>query len=359
MKMRARSKRLKLCQRTGFPAVFTLLCILAFSVAPVAWGAAPDPGRPVTLKDFVHARELETKLEGALCRFPIDAEIYEGLIQSQNRDLAVFNSGGELVPFVVLPMSPVYDTSASRSDLAVPFFELPPEGGPQSGSEKPAPVDVYVRTGADGQVVEIKGSPTRGDSLDRRYLLDFSSVPVNENADSNRLELIVPEDMKLNAEVDVYQSENLRDWRPVLRKAPLIQLQNREARLDRNGIDLPRAPQRYLLLRIGGVGVNSDFALKDARYSFTLRSSLVRDEVRMFEGTPTADRRAVEFDMKGAFPVSKINFVLQEPGLHKVRYFSRSGPNAPWRPAGSMELSMIRESPSSARTNASVPVGSA
>ncbi len=326
--------------------------IVAFFPIP-AWTASPVPDRPVTLKDFVHARELETKIEGAFCKFPLSPEVYRGLSQSQNRDLAVFNSNGETVPFVVLPVSPIYDISMSQSDLTVPFFELPPEENAPVSSGV-APVDIYVRTGTDGQVVEIRGNTPRGEARDRRYLLDFSSVIAGENADSHHLVLFVPEDMKLNAEIDVFGSANLRDWSPVLRSVPLLQLQNRDARLASNVIDLPDAPQRYLLLKIRGL--DSTFVLKDVRYSFKAQSSLIRDEREIFDGTPTADRRAVEYDLGGAFPVSKINFVLQEPGLYRVHCSSRADANAPWRPAGPMELSMIRESATSVRANASINI---
>lgn len=319
----------------------------------VAWAASPAPDRPVTLKDFVHARELETKLEGALCKFPLSTEVYRGLIQSQNRDLAVFNSNGETVPFTVVPMSPIYDTSMSQSDLPVPFFELPSEENTPASSGV-APVDIYVKTGTGGQVVEIKGNTPRGEARDRRYLLDFSSVAESENADSHRLDLFVPEDMKLNAEVDVFGSSNLRDWSPVLQGVPLLQLQNRDARLASNAIDLPDAPQRYLLLKIRGL--DASFVLKDVRYSFKAQSSLIRDEREIFDGTSTADRRAVEYDLGGAFPVSKINFVLQEPGLYRVHASSRADANAPWRSVGPMELSMIRESATSTRANASINI---
>ena len=68
--------------------------------------AADAPKTPATATpgDFVHARELTgSGIDGALCRFSIPREVYGGLIQSQNRDLAVFNAAGELVPFIVVP----------------------------------------------------------------------------------------------------------------------------------------------------------------------------------------------------------------------------------------------------------------
>lgn len=331
---------------------FLLLAVLlaaALTYGCAAWAAAVAPG-VTTLKDFVHARELKTTLEGALHKVPIPEFVYKGLIQSQHRDLAVFNAIGETVPFVVDTMSPIYDTSASQSGLSVPFFELPAEGAGQSGAV--GPLDIYVRTGVQGQVVEVKGAPApKNGPGDRRYLLDFSSLATNEAATSYSLQLSVPEGMKLAAEVSVYQSGNLRDWEPVVSGAPLIQLQNKDASLASDSVRLPAVPSNYLLLQIKNV--DAAFELQDVRYSFTSHSSLIKDERTLFEGVLTEDKRAVEYDTSGAFPVSKVNFVLQEPGLYKVRYSSRADRQSPWHPIGSMELSMIRE-PSSKPESPSV-----
>lgn len=333
----------------------TMAAVFAFFSLPFSASAASAPTvseKPVLLKDFVHAYELKAGLEGALCKVALPDYVYGGLIRSQHLDLAVFNANGEIVPFVVLPMMPIYDASASRSDLQVPLFELPADEKTNSASGGVDPLDIYVRTDTGGQVVEIRGTPSREASRERRYLLDFSAVAVNENASSHRLDLFVPEEIKLNAGVDVFQSANLRDWRPVLKGVPLIQLRNKDARLANNALDLPEAPARYLLLRVSGA--DAGFVLKDVRYSFTFQSSLIMDERETFEGTPKSDRRAVEYDTKGAYPATKINFVLQEPGLYRVRYSSRAGADDPWRPLGTMELSMIRESSSAVRTNPSV-----
>jgi hypothetical protein len=302
--------------------------------------------------DFARAYELRTTLEGALYRLPLQRTVYEGLIRSQNRDLAVFNADGEVVPFVVQPMSPIRDASASN--LPVPFFALPP-GPEKEGKDGDADfADVYVQTGATGNVVEVRSrSGASREASSRRYLLDFSSLSdENGTTDSHRLQLSIPGDRDMRAEATVFRGTNLRDWTPVLRNAPLIRLQNANARLENTGIDLPDAPDRYLLLKIDGV--DSAFELRDVHYSRVSRSTLIQEERAVFEGRLADDGKSAEYELPGAFPVSKINFVLREPGLYRVRASSRPDAKAPWRPAGTMELSMVRESASSARTNAPI-----
>ncbi|MDR3229868.1 MAG: DUF3999 domain-containing protein [Synergistaceae bacterium] len=318
---------------------------------PCLSGTAATDSEKVGPKDFAHANELKTTLEGALYRLPIQRPVYEGLVRSQNRDLAVFNADGEVVPFIVRPLSPVRDASASN--LSVPLFELPP--GPEGREGDFA--DIYVRTGATGNVVEVRGrseAAPRGASS-RRYLLDFSSLSeATGNTDSHRLQLSVAGGGDLKAGVTVFRGTNLRDWTSILKDAPLVRLRNGDARLENTGIDLPNAPDRYLLLKIDGV--DTAFELREVHYSCVSRSTLIQEERAVFEGKVADDGKSAEYVLPGAFPVSKVNFVLRNPGLYRVRIGSRPDVNAPWRPAGTMELSMIRESASPVRTNASVAV---
>lgn len=316
--------------------------------------AADAPKTPATATpgDFVHARELTgSGIDGALCRFSIPREVYGGLIQSQNRDLAVFNAAGELVPFIVVPGPEVSREPPARTDLSVPFFELPQEA--DGGSETAAPMDVYVRTGAGGQVVEVRGGGTRAGASDRNYLLDLAAVP--PDGDAYRLDLAVPGDERLNARIDVLQSANLRDWDTLRHDMPLLRLRQGEARLASDGIDLPGSPARYLLLRIHGA--DPAFTLTDAHLSFLVRSGVSVDENAEFDGTPTADRRAVEYDVGGAFPITRLHFLLQEPGLYRARCSSRPDARTPWRTVGVTELFRIRDSETSSRTNAPVDTG--
>ena len=339
-------------ERSMRKAIFWGLLFMILGAFAVSACAAASVTRPVTLKDFSHVHELKTELEGALYKIALPSFVYAGLDRSQNHDLAVFNANGEVVPFVVAPASPVYDTSSAlRSEVAVPFYELPAES--EARTEGVGPMDIYVRTGRDGQVVEIKGGHASSASRDRRYFLDFAALVASissANPNSHRLELLVPEDLELNAVVDIFQSENLFDWSPMLRSAPLIQLQNKGSHFSSKGFDLPQAPLRYLLLRLNDV--NASFALKGVNYAFAaVQSRLIKDERETFAGTAAPDRRSVEYDTGGAFPVSKVNFVLQEPGFYKVRTSTRADPKGAWRPLGSMELSLIRETTSSSRSN--------
>ncbi|MDR1979232.1 MAG: DUF3999 domain-containing protein [Synergistaceae bacterium] len=334
----------------GFIGVIDLTILtVSLCLAALFFGdrAAASEAVRTSLKDFVHARELKTTLEGVLYRAPLPQFVYEGL-RSQRQDLAVFNANGEIVPFVVRAIPPMEEIS-SQPDLPVPFYELPPDAktGPQTQNSSPGALDVYVETGAGGRIVSVASGAEDSEPRDRRYLLDFSSIistisaisaTEGGNTEAHELRLLVPENVTLSAELSVFQSENLRDWSPLLENAPLIRLQNQNTRLASDRIALPHAPERYLLLRIRGAG--TPFALKEIRYFSSLRHRVVREDFAFFEGS--AAENIVEYDALGGFPASRINFVLQEPGLYKVRYFSRPDEASSWVPRGRAELSMMR-----------------
>ncbi len=118
----------------------SILLLLLFAVL------LPSPVRAASVGDFVHVHALKTTLEGAVYRVTLPRFVYEGLMQPDQQDLAVFNAAGEVIPFVVRehePSSRDIELSGGR----VPFYELPPESGAADGVE---PLDVYVETGAGG-----------------------------------------------------------------------------------------------------------------------------------------------------------------------------------------------------------------
>jgi hypothetical protein len=98
------------------------------------------------------------------------------------------------------------------------------------------------------------------------------------------------------------------------------------------------------------------FELKGAGYFVTVleQSSFIREESADKDGALVGGKPdpAVEYDVLGAFPISKINFVLQEPGFYRIRYMSRREGESAWRARDNMELSMIRNEDGRVRSNA-------
>ncbi|PIE53903.1 MAG: hypothetical protein CSA35_08835 [Dethiosulfovibrio peptidovorans] len=332
-----------------------LVLVLILLMPCRTWGKASE--KPVSRMDFIHECEITgTGLDGAFHRFSIPIEVYGGLIQFQNHDLAIFDSNGEIVPFTVV--SDVTDSEAIpvRSEVSLPFFELPREN--RDGEVGGTPTDISVRIDADVRVVELREGRVHDRSFsDRRYLLDLASIFPGGDPNSYRLDLRGSGDVELNAKVDVFRSDNLRDWSTVCRGIPLIRLRRGDARLDSGEIELLSAPGRYLVLGVRGAG--SAFSLTEVRCSFLVRQGVSEDEFAEFDGVLAPDHRVVEYDLGGAFPVTRLDFVLREPGLYRASCSSRSEPGMPWRAAGEAVLFRVRESNSDGtfRANSAISIG--
>jgi hypothetical protein len=333
-----------------------MLVVLSFFALPLSANAEQNPATRISLADFTRAYELKTTLEGAIYKATLPKFVYEGLIQSQQRDLAVFNADGHIVPFAIREAAPVYRVSKESSEYRVPFYELPPESRTENVA---GPIDVYVKTDAGGSVVSVKSGGGRSETRDRSYLLDFSSIAYNHEIVSRELRLTLP-DMKLSAKISVYESSNLQSWRPLLTDAPLLQLVNENTRFSSDSVELPRSPERYVELRIRDV--DSAFELRGVSYVVTIgkQSSYIMEESVSIDGTTafTNDKSnsAIEYYTIGAFPISKVNFILQEPGFYRVVYFSRPEIRSEWRTRGKMELSMIRSQDNSLVLNEPTPI---
>jgi len=321
--------------------------MLLVLTAPTAAATAVTPG------DFAHSHELKITLEGAIHRFTLPRFVYEGLIQSQRLDLAVFNSNAEIVPFIVREAAPVYDFI--DWSVSVPFYELPPDSRNVRAENFTGigPADIYVQTGVGGQVISVTSGGRREELRERRYLLDFSSIEEKSDAVDHQLWLTLP-DARISARVSAFESANLRDWRPLLTDEPLIQLQGEDSSLVSDRIILPRAPQRYVLLRI--MDVDPSFELKGVGYLVMVLVSYLHEENMWIDGTaaPNGGNPAFEYDLLGPFPVIRVNFLLQEHGFHWVRFFSRPTINAGWQARGRMPLSMIATSQVTLGENESV-----
>ena len=297
-----------------------ILLLPAISFAGTARSAQTKAETVVpTMNDFAHLYELKTTREGAIHVLPLTKSVYEGLVQSQRRDIAVFNSSGGVVPFTVREAAPTHSTYV-LPQRRVPFYELPVDSRSENAIGQ---LDVYVKTDANGQVVSVKNDGRNMVSRERDYLLDFSSMKEEREATKHELRLFLPDEV-ISAKLSIRESTNLRDWRAILNDVPLIQLKNRSSRLTSDSVELPRAPQRYVLLRI--LDVEKSFRLDDIGYSVSVHRSSVKEEDAYIDGVVISDKTnetAVEYDLLGAFPISKLNFVLRDPGFFRVSYFSR------------------------------------
>lgn len=300
--------------------------------------AGPAWARPLS-GNFAHVLEIAGAEEGALCRLRLPTGVYAGLARSQTEDLAVLDALGEPVPFAVDPGRPIPQGPPVLVETEVPCFELSPAG---QGAGSP---EFRVKAQREGRLIELQGTAPEVRRGERRYLLDLSEL--SPAGPSDRYRLLLASDgagAGAGARADVLMSVDLKRWREVVSDAPL----------GAGALELPRAPTRCLLLRVRGAG--DGFALQGASCTYRVWGHAIEGGFADFSGVLTEDRRAAEYDTGGAWPVTRVQFLLSEPGRRRVRCLSRSDIRGPWQLVGRAELYLTRGRLGAEQRNGPIPV---
>ncbi|WP_298780547.1 DUF3999 family protein, partial [uncultured Fretibacterium sp.] len=298
--------------------------------------AGPAWARPLS-GNFAHVLEIAGAEEGALCRLRLPTGVYAGLARSQTEDLVVLDARGEPVSFAAEPGHPIPQGPPVLVETEVPCFELSPAG---KGAGSP---EFRVKAQREGRLIELQGTAPEARRGERRYLLDLSELSPAGPSDRYRL-LLASDGMKPGARADVLMSVDLKRWREVVSDVPL----------EAGALELPRAPTRCLLLRVRGAG--DGFALQGASCTYRVWGHAIEGGFADFSGVLTEDRRAAEYDTGGAWPVTRVQFLLSEPGRRRVRCLSRSDIRGPWQLVGTAELYLARGRLGAEQRNGPIPV---
>ena len=298
--------------------------------------AGPAWARPLS-GDFAHVLEIAGAKEGALCRLRLPTGVYAGLARSQTEDLTVLDARGEPVPFAAEPGHPIPQGPPVLVETEVPCFELSPAG------QGAGPSEFRVKAQLGDRLIELQGTVPEARRGERRYLLDLSELSPAGPSDRYRL-LLASDGMKPGARADVLMSVDLKRWREVVSDVPL----------EAGALELPRAPTRCLLLRVRGAG--DGFALQGASCTYRVWGHAIEGGFADFSGVLTEDRRAAEYDTGGAWPVTRVQFLLSEPGRRRARCLSRSDIRGPWQLVGRAELYLARGRLGAEQRNGPIPV---
>lgn len=298
--------------------------------------AGPAWARPLS-GNFAHVLEIAGAEEGALCRLRLPTGVYAGLARSQTEDLVVLDARGEPVSFAAEPGHPIPQGPPVLVETEVPCFELSPAG------QGAGPSEFRVKAQLGDRLIELQGTAPEARRGERRYLLDLSELSPAGPSDRYRL-LLASDGMKPGARADVLMSVDLKRWREVVSDVPL----------EAGALELPRAPTRCLLLRVRGAG--DGFALQGASCTYRVWGHAIEGGFADFSGVLTEDRRAAEYDTGGAWPVTRVQFLLSEPGRRRVRCLSRSDIRGPWQLVGRAELYLMRGRLGAEQRNGPIPV---
>ncbi|MDR1058110.1 MAG: DUF3999 domain-containing protein [Treponema sp.] len=257
---------------------------------------------------------------GALLRFEIPGEVYQGLLRPDRGDIRIFDAAGVMVPFLIRGVPP---KEITPEPAEVPFF---PWNGTE-GKNLPSGTDIEINT--SGGVVRIKNQ----NSVPGRnpvYLADLSGLA--HTPSSLRLSLDHRGDY-FNAPVTLYRGKELGEWQAFSRKQILAWYGNSGA--NRDTLELPAGEMGpkgagggipYLLIAMeeGAPPLGRVTGLFDPLQV----PGILRETV--WEGEKSADAKFVHYRMEGRYPARTIDFVLGEPDSIPVMVKNRFNEGDDW-----------------------------
>ena len=290
---------------------------------------------------------LDASEEGRLYKVRLTEKIFEKIRYSFANDIVVFDASGNLVPFFIRKANETGRSNAAVLKSAqIPVFSLPQKKGGSSTL-----LDVSIKTGAGGRVIEVRERDARRNTSlegNRRYLLDLSG-PLNEIPDmatalkisSCILSLDLGGTADMMASVNIYGSHNLKDWELLNEREPLVRLNQGERRVESRRIQMGSA-RRYLLLYMEDEG---NAPLRGASIEF-FETPVWKpaEDGKSFEGLWGENPRMVLYDTKGVFPAERINLTLTSPGIYPASLYTRRSATDDWERLGRMKLSLIKSS---------------
>ncbi|MDP3481288.1 MAG: DUF3999 family protein, partial [Desulfoprunum sp.] len=296
-----------------------LLTLLVFllGVGPVSAGEL-SPG------DFAYGYPLKTDSKGAISALVVPDEVYRTARRADLGDLRVFNAAGEIVPHL-LRQAALQDVSLpSRED--VPFFPLPQTAGQGAGAE----LAVMVQRNVHGTIIHIDSQqsvPGTGKPVSA-YLFDLSGLKI----EARDLELIWPTGGLAVATVDLQESSDLVQWRPLVESATLVDLQHQGQRIAQRTIHLPAQPLKYVKMTDqtgqGLFALQKVTVLSGIEPARQQRHWLALDKGKVSqEDTLTA----VDFASSYRLPVSGARLLFPEPNsMLRATVQSRPDDKSPW-----------------------------
>jgi hypothetical protein len=256
-------------------------------------------------------------------RVMLDAPVYGAMRSRALRDLDVLDAAGEPVPAAVLPARSPAVSVGERVDLR--WFPLP--SGPRDAGND---ITLQVEREADGSVrrVETRLSGARASQAraTEAWLVDASGI--DEGIVALWLEW-EPQEAPLDVAYRVEGSDDLRDWRILQRRAPLVDLAHGGERLQQRRVPLQGRARYLRLLPSDGRG--------------TLRLTAVRAELapvvadvawqwQELAGEAVVERGATHYEyvLDGRFPIERVELGLPGNSAGEWTLYSRDDPAAAW-----------------------------
>lgn len=279
----------------------------------------------VAPQEFAWRARLEVPAGASVARLSLPSDALLQLQSSDARDLRVFNSAGEPVPFALLPPTqpPAAAASLTRSYPAL-ALNAPAAGGRHKGAAQ-------VRIDEDGQSrsvwVQLDGAAAPGASATRSALFVTRTEPQLLKA------LTVQAGLPPNTpvQVTVSTSADLAQWTRVPVRGRLYRFEGDGAPSnDRLEFETPiRVEGRYLRL-----DWDAKTPVTVSAIAGVVATPATPPRIRAPMPTPQpSDKGSVEIGTGFLTPLAAIALSTAKPNtLLPVRILGRNDPSQPWRP---------------------------
>lgn len=274
--------------------------------------------------DYAHRIELAIPGAQFAYRVKLPDAVHRGATRADLADLRVVNAAGEPVPFG-------FAGGAGRADAPADSVALPLFPVTRALAASAGDFELKVRRNADGSVVALASAaaPRAADAREVAFwLADLSRLPRGITG----LAFDWRTAPGLAAAARIEAGDDLRTWRTLAGRAPLLDLAVGGERLRRDAVEFAATRARYLRIHI-------EREAGPAPEGLALRATLAApDTAPPRERIEAAGARApdqpleVAFDLGGLWPVDRVEFRLPQPNtLVPAELLVRDRTDEPWR----------------------------
>jgi len=270
--------------------------------------------------DFRWEAPVTVSGSDALNRLTLPFEAYRDA-RADFADLRLFNAAGEALPIAFAGEPAPVVTGPKPSPLAIFPISAEPGRDITQGS-----LDVMVKSDARGTIVSVQGR-----SADKPAPLRTAAWLVDASQLKDPMRgLVIAWDVRPGTEVvkvDVDASDDLRTWRRIASRAPLMHLEQNGAVIEQRRVDLSGVRARYL--RIAGEPTTLAITGVDA-LSEDVVAPVVRSK-RVVQGAAGAKPGEYVFDLGARVPVEMARIVLPANTVAPFSLATREDEKQPWR----------------------------
>lgn len=274
--------------------------------------------------DYATQWPLRVAHDDGAYRVVLDAGVYRQAQSPALDDVAVLDAHGNEAPSALFAPAP--PAVQERQVRTLPFFPL---AASADDAARVGDLSVIAERSADGRVLRVEGSTASPTIATQAWLVDASALP--EPAVALELQWAASA-ASFEQACRVEASDDLRSWRPVADRAPLVDLQHAGSRLLQRRVALSGAAARYyrivLLQPAPAPAVQAVRAVLPSSAAATDWQWRVLPAQRQRPGREAS----FEFVLDGRFPVRQADVALAGNHAIEWRLDSRDDEDAPWTP---------------------------